>query len=190
MRRVGFFGGTFDPIHCGHLNLAIHMLENCNLDEILFCPTSLSPHKESRPPKASKQHRLAMTALVIEEVEQFSLLDWEAVQEGPSFTIDTIRALIQASPDTQFHLLLGEDALQDISLWKEPEELLSLAPPLVGVRSSASLQKGLVPVPMMEISSTAIRERLRFKKYCGHWVPAKVLDYIRQNRLYSSDEPK
>ncbi len=187
-KKIGFFGGTFDPIHFGHLNLAIQMLEKHQFDEILFCPAALSPYKRAESPKASGEHRLEMVALAIAPVKSFTLLDWEIKREGPSFTIDTIRALIERLPDAEFHLLLGEDAEEGLALWKESDALLRLAPPFLATRfsHSAEARPELTPIPLLEISSTDIRERLRVKKYCGHLVPAKVLDYITQHRLYSS----
>lgn len=195
MKRVGFFGGTFDPIHFGHLNLAINLLEKRLLDQVLFSPASVSPEKTVNPPIASKEARKEMTALAIEDIPEFSLFELELKQEGPSFTIDAIEHLKKESSDVQFYLVLGEDVLPGLPNWKSVRELLKLAPPLVGTRPYDKpihlpsdlltyIDKGRVDTPMMEISSTGLRERLLQKKYCGHLVPAKVLDYIRAHGLY------
>lgn len=194
-KKIGFFGGTFDPIHLGHLNLAINLYEKMGLDQILFSPANISPEKTIAPPLASNAHRKAMTQIAIEGIEGFSLLDMELEREGPSYTIDTIRCLMQEHPDCSFHLILGEDVLPGLPNWKDVALLLKLAPPLVGARPFDKpfplpaeilpfIDQGRVDTPLMEISSTGLRERLLQKKYCGHLLPAKVLDYIHAHGLY------
>ncbi len=193
MRRVGYFGGSFDPIHLGHLHLAIEIAERHKLDEILFCPNSQSPHKKETPPKAPKDHRRAMTTAAIAPLPQFNLLDTELQKTGPCYTIDTIETLLATGPKSRYFLVLGEDSLRKLHAWKNVEELLKLAPPLIGTREGKStfkaplpklLQKGLTPIPILQVSSTAIRERLKKGLYCGHLLPAKVWDYIQQHQLY------
>jgi nicotinate-nucleotide adenylyltransferase len=198
-KKVGFFGGTFDPIHFGHLNLAIQLMETQHLDEVLFCPAALSPLKTDQPPEAMKLHRKNMVSLAIEPIAGFKLIAHELEKETPSYTIDTLRYLMQLQKDvTEWHLILGEDTLIHFSLWKEPETLISLAPPLIGSRTGESvslnalppflkeiLKKRMVKIPLMDVSSTDLRERLQHNRYCGHLLPAKVLDYIHQNQLYS-----
>jgi nicotinate-nucleotide adenylyltransferase len=184
-RKVGILGGSFDPIHFGHLNLAISLMEACSLDEVLVIPTSLSPFKEGKPPLASAEHRLAMLKLVLAPLRAFRLIDSELHAKGPSYTIDTVRKLSQ-DPSMQLHLLIGEDHLASLHRWKEAEELLRLSPPLVGAREvgEASRQKNVYRIPIFEISSTNVRKRLSEKKYCGHLVPAPALDYIQKHKLY------
>lgn len=192
---IGFFGGTFDPIHFGHLNLGLQMLEKHRLTQVLFCPAHISPHKQANPPVVLKHHRKVMVTLAIEPIPEFHLLDWELEKEGPSYTIDTIRELKKRNPHQQIRLILGQDALKEFFAWKEVEELVHLAPPLVGSRQGTipsdlppsireAVRAGMTQTPEMDISSTAIRERLKSGKYCGHLVPSKVLDYIHQNQLY------
>lgn len=199
MKKIALFGGTFDPIHLGHLNLAVQMQETHKLGEVLFCPARLSPLKQNDPPKATAKQRRDMVALAIAPVRGFSILDDELDREGPSFTIDTVRALIDANPDTEFFLILGE--LKGLEKWKEADLLLSLAQPLVGARqgnprdpadlnglsasSRKALQQGMTPISIMEISSSNIRERIKQKKYCGHLVPEKTLNYIYEHKLYT-----
>jgi nicotinate-nucleotide adenylyltransferase len=198
MKRIGFFGGSFDPIHLGHLNLALQILEQHNLDQIFFCPNSQSPHKTETPPVATKEHRRAMVVAAIAPIPKFTFLDVEIQKSSPSFTIDTIHSLYktEAKGKKQIYLILGEDALANFHQWKEVEELVALAPPLVGSRSDAALpkslskpllaalQKGMTKTPIMEVSSTEIRRRLQLGLYCGHLLPAKVWDYINTNQLY------
>lgn len=196
-RSIGFFGGSFDPIHLGHLNLAIQLYESHCLDEIWFCPAFLSPHKQNQYP-LSGQLRLEMVKLALAEIPTFKVIDTEINREGVSYTIDTLEALGHQSQD-QFHLLLGEDSLKDFSTWKDFKKIIEIAPPLIGTRFSSSeeigfensplgeaLKKGFTPINRFEISSTNIRERLQNKLYCGHLIPRKVLDFILQNHLYSN----
>lgn len=205
--RRGFFGGSFDPIHNGHLHLALELSEKHRLDEVFFCPTSQSPHKKHAPPHASKEHRLAMTAAAISPFPQFTLLDNELQKVVPCYTIDTILDLIETDKKQKQHkvhyfLLLGEDAAVTLSTWKDAEQLVTLATPLVGSREkeffmdskdiprplAQVLSKGWTVIPRLEISSTWIRERIQQKKYAGHLVPGKVWDYIQTHQLYQNQK--
>lgn len=195
MTRTGFFGGTFDPIHNGHLNLALSLLEAHGLDRVLFCPANRSPGKKENGPIAPNEMRKKMVELAIAKIPQFALCDLELKREGPSYTIETIRLLIKQNPNETFFLILGEDMLEGLEKWKEVETLLELAPPLVGTRPSNGVKtlpksiqdkvvKGRTLIQQMEISSTLLRERLHKKMYCGHLIPSKVLDFIEEKRLY------
>lgn len=168
MKTVGFFGGSFDPIHFGHIALAVQLMEAHKLDEILFCPASCSPFKTETPPVASPKHRLAMLKLAL-DLPQFKVCTLEIDQEGPSYTIDTVRELKKEG--IKVRLLLSDEAAHHLDQWKESDELVKIAPPLIGPRE-------------IKISSTDIRTRLKKKLYCGHLIPAKALDYIRVNDLY------
>ena len=170
MRKVGFFGGSFDPIHFGHISLALCLLEKYNLDRILFCPAAVSPFKTGSPPVASGKDRVEMLKLALDH-PQFKISTIELDRGGTSFTIDTICEL---SKEYELNLLLSDEAAAGgLEKWKESEALQKMAPPLIGARSR-------------EISSTGIRKRLSKKLYCGHLVPLKALDYIQANQLYSS----
>jgi nicotinate-nucleotide adenylyltransferase len=198
-KKFGFFGGSFDPIHLGHLNIAIELAERHKLDEVYFCPTGQSPFKKARPPIASKEHRRAMVTAAISPLPQFTLLDLELQKVEPCYTIDTIRELLRIDQQNKkkknYFLFLGEDAIEHFHEWREVEELVKLAAPLIGSRHSKSfngltsalssaIEKGLTNIPIMEISSTEIRDRLQKGLYCGHLLPAKVWDYIQQHQLY------
>lgn len=195
MRKVGLFGGTFDPIHFGHLNLALQISEKHCLDEVFFCPASQSPFKKEKS-YASPQERLEMVRLSIEGIPGFHILDHEVKKEGISYTVETLRFLQSTLNDpTQLYLLLSQDALPSFHKWKSAKEIVQLAQPLVGTRKgfshkitpspvSASLHKGLTTTTQMEISSTEIRDRLKRGLYCGHLVPAKVLNYLANRNLY------
>lgn len=199
-KKIGLFGGSFDPIHFGHLHLAIEMFEKHALDRVLFVPAQLSPFKRQAPPQFNAKDRFEMVRLAIEPLQQFSVLRCEIEREGPSYTIDTVRKLYeeadQKGESWQLHLILGEDALVDLAKWKEADNLVRLAPPLIGSRMSEpkifssyssamtqAVQEGMTKIPVLEISSTIIRERLKKKLFCGHLVPSLVLDYIYSRSL-------
>ena len=136
-KKAGILGGSFDPVHFGHLNLAISLMESCALDEVLFIPTRLSPFKENAPPRVSSEHRLAMLKIALVPLKKFRIIDWELEGQGPAYTIDTVRKLSQ-DHSLGLHLLLGEDHLKSFDRWKEVEELIQLAPPLIGSRNGGS----------------------------------------------------
>jgi len=187
---IGFIGGTFDPIHFGHLNLALEIAERKGLDKVLFCPANVSPLKQGAPPAVSAEDRFQMVGRAIGPIRGFELCDIELKKEGPSYTIDTIRALQEENPTAQFHLILGGDLIDDFKKWKEADLLLKLAPPFVGKRPGAknsftSIEVEEVSIPVFDVSSTTLRDRLHQGLYCGHLVPQPVIDYITSHQLYS-----
>lgn len=199
-RRIGLYGGTFDPIHFGHLNIAIQMKEFHHLDEIWFSLANRNPHKEEA--SESAQHRLKMLEIALAEIPNFRIIDNELKRNGPSYTIDTLRELVSSQEKhvikTTFFLILGEDSALNFSKWREPREIVKLATPLVARRTvlekshesqsdpviEQALKKGITPIPVMEICATDIRKRVQEGLYIGHLVPSKVIDYIYQNHLY------
>lgn len=208
--KIGFYGGTFNPIHFGHLNLAIEMMEIHGLDQVWFCPAYINPHRQNESP-ISVHHRINMIELAISELSQFQLISTESVRERPSYTIDTLRELIalekKKGTQVQFFLILGADAVKGFFQWKQPEKIVELVPLLVGSRDTRTLseellfsgevtpgqllvaeaiKRGMTPTRYLQISSTEIRERVGKGLYCKHLVPTKVMDYIYENHLYSS----
>jgi nicotinate-nucleotide adenylyltransferase len=201
---IGIYGGAFNPIHLGHLNLAAEMMEAHHLHEVWFCPTGCHPQKHD-PFAVSAEHRLNMIRLAIEGQPRFQVSDIEIDREGPSYTVDTLLAFNELEKEKKdpyaFALILGEDAARGFSTWHQPEEIIKLARLLVGRRGdekkrtdpfpgspeiAAAIQKGWTQTRVMEISSREVRERVLKKKYCAHLLPTKVLDYINTNQLYCS----
>lgn len=194
MKKIGFYGGTFDPIHFGHISMAIQLAESEKLDEVWVCPAFCSPFKKDQKPIASPKHRLEMVRLAVGNIPGFKVISSEIDLKKISYTIDTIRSL----PKAEYRLLLSEETAAGFRKWKEADELARLAPPLIGCRSTPDLfrhqedpwrsdpvlKKGIILTKVLEISSTEIRERIKNKLYCGHLVPAKALDYIESHQLY------
>lgn len=194
--KIGLLGGTFDPIHIGHLNLAFELMEKKNLDQVWFIPAHINPHKNDKPP-TSMEHRLAMVKLAIQGIPVFDMKDLENDRPPPSYTIDTLRSLNAEFPH-QFYLLMGEDVVPRFMQWHLPEEIVKLVPLLIGSRSGIfqydfshfsplvkqAIQEGLVPTRLMDISGTEIRKRFEAGLYCGHLLPEAVFRYIQENRLY------
>lgn len=197
-KKIGLYGGTFDPIHFGHLNLAIELMEKQSLDEVWFIPTHLNPLKFDRHP-SSIEHRLKMVQLAIEKIPQFKLKDIESHRAPPSYTIDTLHELMaqEANEIHHLYLLLGQDSIPGFYHWQRVDEIVDIIPLLIASRTGewhsagqkphieTAIQKGLVQTRYMDITSTEIRDRLSKGLYCGHLVPHEVLSYIHEQKLFS-----
>lgn len=199
-RTIGLFGGTFDPIHLGHLNLALELKEKCQLDEVWFIP-ALNPPLRPTDQLAKPSERLEMVKLAVQPISDFKVVALEFEREGLSYTIDTVKRILDTNKGDDFVLLLGEDSAMSLPRWKEALELVRLIPLCVGCRTKINLtkkiknplfpkeirlavQKGIVETAMMDIEGKMIRKRLKEKLYCGHLLPAKVLDFISENHIY------
>ncbi len=202
-RRVGLFGGSFDPIHIGHLFLAEQCREMLNLDEVRFMPTFISPLKQGAASVDPKQ-RLEMVQLAINGNGAFVCDDREVRRGGVSYTVDTVAELQAEFPKSTFILLMGADSVKDLPRWKDVSRLLSLVEfaaiarggvgepdwsGLAGIltaEEAASLRTRTqtVRVPALDISSTSLRTRVSSDRSIRYLVPSAVETYIRQNRLY------
>ncbi|MBN1915099.1 MAG: nicotinate (nicotinamide) nucleotide adenylyltransferase [Parachlamydiales bacterium] len=191
-KMIGLYGGTFDPPHFGHINLAIELQEKAKLEEVWVFPAYQAPHKKKNMVKTEPYHRMEMAKLAFGEIPNFSLLDWEMTRQGVSYTIDTLKDLHKKYGDTHlFRLMIAQDSFPSFFTWKDYEQIVVLAPPLIGCRlgvgeleSMGALQQYCMMTHTMEISSTQIRERLKNNLYVGHLLPRKVLDYIHLHHLY------
>ncbi|MFI5343514.1 MAG: nicotinate (nicotinamide) nucleotide adenylyltransferase [Chlamydiales bacterium] len=197
-KKIGLLGGTFDPIHFGHINLAIELREKRELDEVWFIPAHVNPHKTDKI-STSATHRKNMLELAIQGCPGFLINEIEMDRDPPSYTIDTICALLKEDfHQRQYYLLMGEDALCSFAQWHQPEEIVRLVPLLIGSRFlerpcpelidqpliREAVKKGWTKTHMMDISGTELRLRLAQGCYCGHLIPAAVLAYIDENQLY------
>lgn len=195
-KKIGFYGGSFDPIHNGHIHLALSALESSQLDEVWFSPTFISPHKLDKPHIATPDQRIEMLKLALEPIDQFKIYEEEAIKPTPSYTIDCIHQL-QSSFKHKFYLILTEDFFQSCHEWKSVDQLLDMIEVIIGRRRTEilpippenqkyidRLSKKIIDMHVLDISSTVIRNRLQNRQYVGHLLPPKILDYISNHQLY------
>lgn len=190
MSKVGIFGGTFDPIHFGHLITAQYVLEIRKLDEIIFMPNNVSPHKIGMK-AASTQDRLEMLKLALEPVPKFTFSTFEIEKGDVSYTVDTLREL--KSEYENIELIIGLDNLLVFDKWYEPDEVADLAHLVVLKRESELSNEPnrffeiaeLINTPVIEISSTEVRERVQKGLPIDFLVPEKVKEYILDKKLYT-----
>ena len=184
MKKIGLYGGTFDPIHNGHLILAREARERLALDKIVFLPARVSPHKLDRPP-TDGHRRAEMIAAAITNETGFELDTRELHRSGPSFTVDTIREFLTEQPDVRFHYLIGEDSLADLPAWKEADTLVSLVQFVVLARDTGGSQPDMPVISRhIEISSTEIRRRVAGGLSVRYLVPEAVAAIIERDTLY------
>lgn len=196
--RIGIFGGTFDPVHDGHVAMAEAAAMKFRLSHVLFLPARLSPHKTLPPTDA--RHRVAMLALALDGRPDWEISFDDLDREGPSYTVDTLRALAIRfpGPGTELWLLMGTDILAGFGRWKEPEEIVRLAriaafyrDPFRGDGLEVPEIPGLAQrlevfdAGSVRISSTALRVELSRGASPAGRVPASVAEYITKHRLYS-----
>lgn len=197
--RIGFIGGTFNPIHHGHLILSEYVRDNCKLDKVIFIPTGLPAHKVELAAEDPKI-RLEMTKLGIESNVFFNVSDIETYREGISYTIDTIMELKKTYPKDQLYFIIGADSLFQLPTWKDYEKLISSINIIVvnrpgeknnlirdKIKEYADLFGGNiieVKSPLIEISSADIRNRVKNGKSIKYLVPKKVEEYILQKSIY------
>ncbi len=195
--RVGLFGGTFNPLHNAHIEVARTALEQYELSRIVFIPNGIPPHKE-RVLGDDKEARFEMVQLATESIPEFTVSRIEVDREGPSYTIDTIRALKDDYPQG-ICFIVGADRLLKLDTWKEPHELLRSVPFVIAPRSGVSLdvfdvspfrEAVIVPLQMedMDLSSSGLRERVQRGESIREWVPKQVAEYIEEHKQYRKRE--
>ncbi|MSS83675.1 nicotinate-nucleotide adenylyltransferase [Actinomycetaceae bacterium WB03_NA08] len=191
--RIGVMGGTFDPIHHGHLVAASEAMNAFDLEQVLFVPAGVQPFKQDRQ-VAPAEHRYLMTVIATASNNRFNVSRVDIDREGPSYTYQTLRTLHQEMPETDLFFITGADAMAEILSWKNSEELFELAH-FVGVtRPGHDLADqglphesvSLLEVPAMAISSTDIRDRARHDKPIWYLVPDGVVQYIGKHGLYQN----
>lgn len=199
MKRMGVFGGSFDPIHLGHLRLSEEAREAFALDTVLFIPAYLSPFKLTRTVTPA-EHRLEMAKLATEDNANFRVSAIECMREGASFTVDTLRTLKQENPYTELWFLTGLDAAADLMLWREPEAILEMVHFGVATRAGVTVEEAearlahlpkawleritCFPMTNIDISSTDLRARLAAGHSTRYLLPPVVESYIQMNGLY------
>jgi nicotinate-nucleotide adenylyltransferase len=194
---VGLFGGTFNPLHNAHIKVAKAALDQYELSGIVFIPNGIPPHKE-QVLGVDKEARLEMVRLAVEAIPMFSVSRIEVDREGPSYTIDTIRALKEDYPQG-ICFIVGADRLLKLDTWKEPHELLRSVPFIIAPRSGVSLdlfdvspfrEAVIVPLQMQDVnlSSSGLRERIQRGESIREWVPQSVAEYIEEHKYYRTRE--
>jgi nicotinate-nucleotide adenylyltransferase len=189
---IGLFGGSFDPVHHGHLIVAQVAAEKLKLSSLRFVPAREQPFKAGQH-RTSAEHRAAMLSLAIAGDPLFSVDPSELSRPGPSYTIDTLRAMHEREPTSEFVLLLGADAAADLPSWKEAERVSEFARIVVFGRGGAPVPtlpwiSAAVEVPAIGISATEIRRRVRLGQPIRYWVPHTVAEYIAAHQLYLNSE--
>ncbi|HJR15966.1 MAG TPA: nicotinate-nucleotide adenylyltransferase [Gemmatimonadales bacterium] len=189
---IGLFGGSFDPVHHGHLIVGQVAAEKLKLDSLRFLPAREQPFKVGRH-RASPEHRAAMLALALEGAPGFTVERSELTRSGPSYTVDTLRDLREREPGAQFVLLVGADAAAELPAWREAQRLPELARIVVFGRPGSPVPslpwiKATVEVPVIEISATEVRRRARQGQSLRYWVPDVVAEYISTHQLYLDPE--
>jgi nicotinate-nucleotide adenylyltransferase len=182
--HTGILGGSFDPIHHGHLILARAALEELGLDRILFIPANMSPHKTDSKP-ATAQDRLAMVQLAIKDEPGFEASDLEHHRPTPSYTVETLRELRSRHPDDEFTLLIGADNVAKFDTWRQPDEIRRLARLAVLDRARHDTPRDWPVVRrLVDISSTDLRARVAAGRSIRYLTPDSVCDYIATHGLY------
>lgn len=206
---IGIIGGTFDPIHFGHLRPALEIMEQFSMDELRFIPSANPPHRWK--PEASAEHRLKMTSLAIDSIEGFSLDDREYHRDGASYTVDTLRSIREEIGNTTpLCIIVGLDAFQSFTQWRDWQTILSLTHLLVSSRpgyEKSSNDVWIKPyltddqsmleqqpagkiyfaeVTQFDISATQIRKQLHNGYSASYLLPESVRKYINKQRLYQS----
>jgi nicotinate-nucleotide adenylyltransferase len=215
VKRVGLLGGTFNPVHLGHLRGAEEVREAFGLEEVIFIPAAVPPHKKAEG-IADARHRLEMVKLAIRSNPFFSVSSMELERSGPSFTVDTIRHFREREPGA-YYFILGEDAFAEIETWRAYRDLFSLAHFVVMTRPGACRSTGRSPLPaslsadfrwdpdqgawlhgsgqglwfqeitLLDISATRIREGLDHGTSVKYLLPEEVIDYAQEHGLYRRD---
>lgn len=199
IKRIGIMGGTFNPIHQGHLLLAEQAREYCELDEVLFIPSGNSYMKDSSE-ILDGEIRIFMTAAAIEDNPSFTLSTMEVEREGATYTCDTIQDLREKEPFAQYYFIMGADSLFSMESWKDPGEIFKNCILVAAARDSrdtfsltekatelqAKYQARIIILPerKIDISSSEVRSRIREGKSVRYMIPDKVIDYISSNHLY------
>ncbi len=204
LQRIGIMGGTFDPIHFGHLVLAETVRESMKLDRILFIPTGDPPHKQDQSVTSAEQ-RMEMVELAIGDNPDFLCSDMEVERQGYSYTVDTLERLREEYGDgCQLFFITGADAIIEILSWKNVERISELCTFVAAARPGTDREKlsdfmedlpgylhnkvHVTQVPALQISSTAIREKSAAGKTIRYLLPANVERYILENGLYGAGD--
>jgi nicotinate-nucleotide adenylyltransferase len=199
--RIGIFGGTFDPVHYGHLIVAEQAREQASLDQVWFVPSARPPHKADQPISPFDRRAEMLSLAIAGQEDRFRIEPMEKDRPGPSFTADTLDELDARHPDTEWFLILGADSVKDVPTWRDPMRIIDRATILAAARpgaplwTAADLAAGLgtdagrvrlqvINSPQVDIASRDLRRRAAEGRSLLFQVPHSVRVYIREKRLY------
>jgi nicotinate-nucleotide adenylyltransferase len=191
-RRIGILGGTFDPIHLGHLVMAEQVREKLRLNQVIFIPSAHPPHKTERKLSPTRD-RFQMTRLGVDGNSKFLVSDLELKRRGLSYTIDTLKQLKKLYPGQEIYFLTGSDVLDEIQTWREPEQIYVQAKVVIAIRpgfdrfdpeNRFAKKSIIVPIIGIDVSSSQIRAKVRKGESIRYLVPIKVEEYINRKKLY------
>lgn len=194
MKKVGIMGGTFDPIHNGHCIAALMAKEQAGLDEVWFIPSNDPPLKPTSP-KASALHRYHMVELATQDLPFFRVLDIELKRSGTSYSYDTVTELLKQYNDIELYYIVGADRVNDLTSWYRADELKAIIQfigierggeqiDLSSMSSEWKARLHLVKTPLIEMSSTLIRQRLAERLPIDYYCDKRVVQYIKEQELY------
>jgi nicotinate-nucleotide adenylyltransferase len=196
-RNLGLIGGTFDPIHIGHLVIADRAMEQLELDALIFLPAGSPPHKRERQ-HTEPDHRIEMTRLAIEGRTEFSISELDVRPDRPSYTVDLLGEIQAENPDASLTFIIGGDSLRDFPTWHDPGGIIRIARLAVADRPDVEipesvfddvpgLKEAVVSIrsPLLEISGTELRRRIADGHSARYLVPDAVLAYIEEHEIYS-----
>lgn len=202
MFKLGIMGGTFNPVHIGHLIAAQEVADKMGLDKIIFMPTGNPPHKQNGE-VLPVIHRYEMVKLAIENNQNFEISDYEAKRSGKTYTYDTLLGLKSTYDSVQIYFIVGFDTLKEMDSWKRVQDVFKMCSFVVVNRGNllVEMQKEIddkklkyggaievVNIPDINISSTELRERIKLNKSVKYLMPDNVISYIYDNKLYTDME--
>lgn len=199
-RRVGIMGGTFDPIHVGHLILGERAYEQFHLENVLFMPSGNPPHKQDRQGRAQLDERIEMVRLAIAGNSHFTLSLAEAHEEGYTYTKETLERLCSEHPDTEYYFIMGADSLFNFETWRNPGRIAQLATLVVAARDHVNQTEleltakrledlygariRMLSTPNLDVSSQMLRGWIAGGRSARYYLPDAVLHYIHDTKLY------
>ncbi len=202
--KVGIVGGTFNPIHLGHLMLGEYAHEECGLDEVWFMPNGNPPHKTVNRSEISTEKRIEMTKLAIEDTAYFRFQPYEINRTAISYSYQTMEEFSRIYPDIVFYFIIGSDSLFALETWRCPDKLLRTCSILVACRENIDIRKVkehitylntkyhcdilLLQMPLLEISSSDIRKRVEKHQSVKYILPDCIAHYIEENKLYEGSK--
>lgn len=186
--KIGILGGTFNPVHIGHLILAEEVREKLGLDRIIFVPTALPPHKDNLNIAPAKD-RLKMLKLAVASNKFFTVSDAEIKRQGRSYTIDTLKEFQTKYRQDELYFIIGSDLLKYLNEWKDLAQILSMVKFVAATRPGYALEKipahiHTLPIRAVDVSGFEVRQCVAQNKSFGYLVTDKVFDYIKRKKLY------